>query len=180
MKYFLMVMVLISSFQAMAQVDPEVKPPVNEVPEDTMLYTRVGRSIGSFPEAQSITMNSLGVLRYAENFIYGVEYNTFYSSNNSNRMMDIQAILGYRVIWNKRFLPYAMLEAGPASYKNDNDASLPHGDGIAFTVDAGVDVVKYWKVKVSVGIRNTWGTYSTKEMSTTSFTDIYSMVGIVF
>lgn len=180
MKKIVLILMMIVSTDVFGQVSPEAEFPKNQVPEDVMVYMRNGKSIARFPDPQSVTMNSIGYIRYAENFIYGVEFNSFYSQESKNRMTNFQLITGYRHIWNKRFLPYGTFQFGHASFKNEDDGSLPSGDGVAVTLDVGLDVFKIWRVKNSFGVRNTWGTFSNKDMPNASFTDLYWTVGFVF
>lgn len=183
MKYILALILVSFSVSAQAQVSPEIAngPKINEIPEDVMIYTKNGKSVANFAGTpQSVIMNSLGYIRYAEHFIYGVEYSSFYGDESGYRMTDIQAVVGYRHLWNKRFLPYANFQFGHASIANEKNGALPHGDGISVTVDVGADLFKFWKIKTSGGVRNTWATFSTKDLPAASVTDLYFTVGFVF
>jgi len=176
----IVILIMVLSINAFGQVSPDAEFPKNQVPEDIMVYMRNGKSIARFPDPKNVIMNSIGYIRYAENFIYGVEFNSFYSQESKNRMINFQLVTGYRHVWNKRFLPYGSFQFGHASFKNEDKESLPSGDGIAVTLDVGLDVFKIWRVKNSYGVRNTQGIFSNNDMPNSSYTDLYWTVGFVF
>lgn len=185
MKKLLMILMTMISLQSFAQ--GEMIPPIGEdpvtrsVPEDSMAYLRTGQTVGSFNSVPTeVIMNSAGYLRYAENFIYGIEYNSFYSDQIQLRTTNLQGLIGYRVLWNKRFLPYALFQFGQASLKDESGQDRYRGTGIAVTIDAGVDLIKIWRAKGSFGIRHTDNSYNNASMPKASFTDLYFMTGIVF
>lgn len=182
MKKLFLMLTLMGSM-AYAQIDPkefEQGPVERSIPEDTMIYLRNGQSVGRFGDAQAITMNGFGYLRYAEHFIYGLEYNSFYSEEIDTRAKNLNGVVGYRVIWNKRFLPYGIFSFGHGNLVDESGQNRYGGNGIAVSLDLGMDVAKLWKVKWSVGIRQTQFSFTNKILPNASFTDIYLVTGFVF
>lgn len=180
MKLLINLLIIIFSLNSFSQVDENVSPPKNKVPEESMIYMRNGKSIARFTNPETVIMNSIGYLRYSDSIFYGIETNSFYSSETNYRMTNLEILLGYRHIWNRSFIPYAMVQFGPASFKNESDTNLPKGEGISTTIDFGADIFKIMGFKNSLGIRNTSSTFSNKEFQSANFLDIYWMIGFVF
>lgn len=147
--------------------------------EDTLIYYRFAQTVGRFPDPDSTTMYGIGIRRLPNSFFYGIDYSVYISSDQNLKADTIQGSLGYRIIWNNRFLPYAMIQAGSASLK---DKSGVYGDasGLATTVDFGLDYLKYGWVKFSIGIRHTNMSFNSKTIPSSSFLDLYSVIGLDF
>jgi len=152
-------------------------PIVRITPEDSFLYLRVGYTSARFPDSQAVTMNGIGYLRTAEEFLYGIDYTTYYEGTVRNTNT-FQLVMGYRVIWNKRFLPYAKFQFGQASL-SDSTLNQNYG-GVSVTEDIGTDLIMIWKIKFSTGIRNVQMMYNTNLMPNASFTDFYFTSGIMW
>jgi hypothetical protein len=173
-------MYTLSSHAQQPPVQPDMDLVVRSVPEDSMLYIRNAQTVGRITAPQEIVMNSVGYMRYAEQFIYGLEYNSYYAKSIDTRVTNVEGILGYRVLWNKRFLPYALFQFGQATLKDESGGQRYGGNGLSVTLDAGVDVIKIWKIKASLGIRTTNSTFNDPIIPSATFTDLYLMTGIVF
>lgn len=169
------------SLYAVSETETNYNFPIDKIRnEEPMFYIKNSKTVGVFLNEKEIIMNSIGYLQYSEDFFYGLEYSSYFGKNESNRVKNLQVISGYRVLWNKKFLPYIQLQFGTSSFKNENNEELDRGDGISTTIDIGLDVFKIWKVKSSFGIRKMETSFSNANKSNFSFTDLYLMIGFVF
>lgn len=194
MKYFLGLLMMIICNLAIAgnpsiQVEENIKktPTVYEEKkeespkylEDTYIYVRSGSTVGRFPDPDSSSMFSFGIRRLPSNFFYGIDYSTYVSSSNNYEAKSVQGVLGYRIIWNNRFLPYRIIQFGNASF-NDKTQVISNTSGIATTVDIGIDFLKISYFKFGTGIRHMNFNFNSKDMPNASFTDLYGIVGLEF
>lgn len=147
--------------------------------EDTYIFVRSGSTVGRFPDPDSSSLFSFGLRRLPSNFFYGVEYTTYTSASTQYEAKAVQGVLGYRIIWNNRFLPYGMIQFGSASF-TDKSQVLSNSSGIATTVDIGVDFLKIMKIKFGTGIRHSNFNFNSKDMPNASFIDLYGIVGLEF
>lgn len=176
--------VSVQSFAQKIEMPPVYEDPrelvTRSVPEDSMLYFKLGQTVGrENGNPVDYNLGSFGYLRYAENFIYGLEYSSYYTSRESTRVTNLQVVVGHRVIWNKRFLPYGIIQFGPSKFKKEEPTSVT-GSGIATTFDTGFDTFRYKKLKVSIGVRHTISGFNKPELSGANFTDLYVMTGWVW
>ena len=147
--------------------------------EDTYIYVRTGTTVGRFPNPDNSLMFSIGLRRLPSSFFYGIDYTTYTSSDKNYEIKSIQGSLGYRIIWNNRFLPYGLIQFGSASF-SDKTNTLPNTSGIGTTVDIGIDFVKFNYIKLGTGIRHSNYIFNSQGMSNASFTDLYGVFGIEF
>jgi len=147
--------------------------------EDSMLYFRDGKSIVSYENySQSSIVNSLGYLTYSGNFIYGAEFTSNYIKDSQLRFFHYQGVLGYRHLWTKKFLPYVLVMTGYSSFKEESKNLT--ADGISKSIDLGADIYKNWRIKTSLGVKTTLSNYSSQDIKSANFTDLYVMIGFVF
>lgn len=146
--------------------------------EDTFIYGKSGQTVARFPDSQSVSMSSLGIRRLSNNFIYGIEYNSFLSKNEY-KADTTQIVVGYRAVWENRFLPYVLFQAGTANFSDGNKV-LESASGIALTLDAGLDLFKFKGFKFSSGVRDTSMSFDSKVISGANFMDLYFLFGFEF
>ena len=170
-KFFLIILLFIPILSFAQQEE------VKENQEDVMIYLKTGKSIGHFTNDKNISMSSIGYTRYSGSFIYGIEYSSFFGTTTETRIQNFQVVAGYRHLWTKRFLPYVQFQFGQSSLNIPNTTSY---DGIATTLDVGLDVVKIFKIKTSTGVRTTQMIFSNDTIKNGSFTDLYLTFGFVF
>lgn len=148
-------------------------------PEDFLVYVKAGQTVARFPDAQPVVMSSIGFKLMADNFFYGLEYNSFYAKNTEMKADSVQGLVGYRAIWNNRFLPYVALQVGSANLK-DLSEKVDGANGIAVTLDVGVDLFKIKGFKISSGLRNTGMTFESNQNPSANFLDLYTTFGYEF
>ena len=144
-----------------------------------MVYAKTGQTVARFPDAQPVVMSSIGFKLMADNFFYGLEYNSFYAKNTEMKAETVQGLVGYRAIWNNRFLPYVALQVGSANVK-DLSEKVDGANGIAVTLDVGVDLFKFKGFKLSSGLRNTGMTFESNQNPSANFMDLYTAFGYEF
>ena len=147
--------------------------------EDTLIYYRSGVTVGRFPDPDSSKLMSFGFRRLPSHFFYGLEYSTYTSADKNKTISTTQAHVGYRVIWDNRFLPYAVFNAGHANF-NDSSGLIENASGVSTGLDLGLDLMKFYKIKLSTGIRFNQILLNSKIMPQASFTDLYTIIGFEF
>lgn len=148
--------------------------------EDSMIYFRDGKSIVNFDsKSKSAIVNSLGYIRYSGVFMYGAEFTSNYIKESQIRFLNYQISAGYRHLWTKSVLPYAMIQIGYSSFKNE-DPTLESGEGVSRSVDMGLDIYKLWKVKTSIGFKTTNMNFNNQLIQSANSNDLYLMIGFVF
>jgi hypothetical protein len=164
------------------KISKYVNPPAEEIQkykEDVFVYYRFGDVVGRFPNPDKTHMYAIGYRRLPDNFFYGMEVASYTSENDLLKITATQAHVGYRVIWNNRFLPYTILHIGSASLK-DSSGLYEDTSGVATGVDLGMDVVRFMKVKMSVGMRYNHMSFKSSLIPQSSFTELYSIIGFEF
>lgn len=164
--------------EELKEQNPEV-PDSPSYKEDIMIYYRVGDVVGRFPNPDKSTMYSFGYRRLPSTFFYGIEYSKYISENSQMSISTTQAHVGYRVIWNNRFLPYAALHVGTASL-SDNSGAYENTSGIATGVEVGLDLMRFKMVKFSSGLRYNSMTFKSSLIPQSSFTELYTIIGLEF
>ena len=184
-KYLLFLSVMMVSMSSQAQVPGDY--PVESIPEngptnsqkkgaeDQMIFFRFGQSVGKLDETRNVKMNSLGYIRYNDEFIYGMEYSSYFAEKIDTRANLFQVVTGYRHVWSKRVIPYALAQFGVSNFSGMSSSS-----GISTTLDVGVDAFKYNHVKGSFGVRKSFITSDDKIFPDANFTDLYVMIGFVW
>ena len=194
MKFFLFNLVFLISLTSLSNPSiQQVKEPEKKIlkydgeiqetqagyKEDVLFYYRFGDVVGRIPNPDKSTMYGFGYRRLPDNFFYGFEYTSYISENSLIKVSTAQAHVGYRVIWNNRFLPYTVLNIGSANLKDDSGI-YENTSGIATGADVGMDVIRFMKVKLSLGMRYNYMTFKSSLIPSSSFTELYSIIGLEF
>lgn len=194
MKLFLLLITFLSSYSMASspsiQEFPDKKleqskeqaPETTESPtykEDIMIYYRAGDVVGRFPNPDKSTMYGFGYRRLPSTFFYGIEYTKYISENSQMSISTTQAHVGYRVIWNNRFLPYAVLHVGSATL-SDSSGLYESTSGISTGVEVGLDLMRFKMVKFSSGLRYNTMTFKSNVIPQSSFTELYTIIGLEF
>ena len=135
-------------------VDRESIPRAEYTSEWNESYLRFGKTSGSFSDkTKSSNFGGAGHRRFADNFLYGVEYSYHYAEPGI-RSNDIGLVLGWRPEVKHRVIPYANIFLG-YGYAVNQAKNQSLGSGTALGAEVGAEVLTAGDVVVSVGSKIT-------------------------
>jgi hypothetical protein len=172
----------INYFPPAAKKDDQPK-----VAEFGVTYIKLGSSIttDSTNGNSSNLVWSLGHRRYADSFLYGLEYTDHHQSSGI-QFNEYDLTAGYRPDIKSTFhvSPYIVGGAGLAFSEDTTHSGLTGGRGINYFADVGLDAIsvelKEVQMKLMIGIKFTHDTLTGGPYNQMDFTDMYIGLGFGF
>ena len=123
------------------------------------------------------TSLSLGHRRFAENFLYGIEY-TFMKESDVLEVNDLSIHIGYQAIWRHRFRPFVAFHLGKAD-ATDLISNI-ETSGYKNSIDIGLNIVRRLPIHFFTGMRYNFYNFEDTQFDSLQSQEFYFTLGLEF
>ena len=145
-------------------------------PEWSYFYALVGKPILNINDDKSFaTSTHFGHRRFANNFLYGIEYG-FVKKKDVTEISDLSLHIGYQTTWKHRFKPFFAFHLGTA--KAEYKPLDINTSGYKNSFDLGLQIIRRLPIHFFTGMRYNTYNFEDSRLNSVNSQEFYFTIAI--